>query len=202
MNCSEAERLFDAYLDGELSGSLRFEFDAHRLHCPMCQRKLAMMEACEHILVGDTRGPALSDDFTERVMSQVAIRGEQMRRSRHLKLYVGAAIGLQAAGVALFVFVWKAGQDRDVALPRTQSVANHLVDPKALDVAMGDRSGVLLNDLIFRALERTTSDVKGLSKLATNFSVPQEYPVFLGGDNDVADESTAPSASDPQTHHI
>ena len=48
MNCSEAEQLFDAFLDGQLTGSLRLELDAHRLRCRRCQQTLAMMEACEH----------------------------------------------------------------------------------------------------------------------------------------------------------
>ena len=66
MNCSEAERLFDPYLDGELSGSLRLEFDAHRLRCTLCQRKLAMMEACEHILGGDSRYKILAASLPRR----------------------------------------------------------------------------------------------------------------------------------------
>ena len=74
MNCAEAEQFFDAYLDGELSGSLRLEFDAHRLRCPLCQQKLAMMEACEHIIARDTRTPACSDDFTYRVMNEIRER--------------------------------------------------------------------------------------------------------------------------------
>jgi len=110
MNCSEAEQLFDAYLDDELSGSIRLEFDAHRLRCPVCQQKLAMMEACEHILSRDGRMPELSDDFTDRVMGHIAqTRTRPARRRRRLVIY-----GLQAAAVLVFAVVvagfWKPGE--------------------------------------------------------------------------------------------
>ncbi|MBL8879060.1 MAG: zf-HC2 domain-containing protein, partial [Phycisphaerales bacterium] len=71
MNCSEWEGLLDAYLDGQLSGALRLEFDAHRLRCRRCQQSLAMMEAITHVVATDERSPAISDDFTQRVMSQI-----------------------------------------------------------------------------------------------------------------------------------
>ena len=106
MNCSEAERLFDPYLDGELSGSLRLEFDAHRLRCTMCQRKLAMMEACEHILGGDSRVPSLSSDFTERLMAEIAERKITPRRTGWRPLKIAIAVGLQAAAVIGFVALW------------------------------------------------------------------------------------------------
>lgn len=173
MNCSEAERLFDAYLDGELNGSLRFEFDAHRLNCPMCQRKLAMMEACEHILVGDQRGPALSADFTDRVMAQVSLRGERVRRSRHLKLFIGAAVGLQAAAAVGFFFVWTFGQDRQVAAPRRDPPPIVRIDPAEYQRALDDKSGVLMYDLVWNALQRARADVQGVTNYAANLKVPQ-----------------------------
>jgi anti-sigma factor RsiW len=106
MNCSEAEHFFDAYLDGELAGSLRLEFDAHRLRCGVCQQKLAMMEACEHILARDGRGPLLSDDFTDRVMDEVEQRRVITLRSRKRRIVWGTAVGVQAAAVIAFAFLW------------------------------------------------------------------------------------------------
>jgi anti-sigma factor RsiW len=108
MNCSEAERLFDPYLDGELSGSLRLEFDAHRLRCPLCQRKLAMMEACEHILSGDSRVPALSTDFTDNLMARLAEHKIAPRRLQWRPLKIAIAVGLQAAAVVGFILIWPA----------------------------------------------------------------------------------------------
>ena len=68
MNCAEFERLIDAYLDGELAGSLRVEFDAHRLRCRRCQLTMIAMESVETVLANDRPLATLSDDFTERVM--------------------------------------------------------------------------------------------------------------------------------------
>ena len=106
MNCSEAEHFFDAYLDGELAGSLRLEFDAHRLRCTVCQQKLAMMEACEHILARDTRGPALSENFTDRVMGEIDQQRIIARRVRKRRIIVGAAVAFQAAAVIVFAVLW------------------------------------------------------------------------------------------------
>lgn len=206
MNCSEAERLFDAYLDRELNGSLRFEFDAHRLHCPICQRKLAMMEACEHILVGDSRGPALSDDFTARVMGDISIRSEQIRRTRYLKLFVGGMVAMQAAAAVAFAIIWNFGQDRNVRPPRLDTPVVRHVDPSELDVAMGDRSGVLLEDLIYKAIEKVPGDVNGLSRYAANLSVPKSLadagswnPIgwLFGGVNSDDDDASSDAVSDP-----
>ena len=72
MNCSDAERLFDAFLDRQLSGTLRLELDAHRLRCRQCQQTLAMLESCGEVIASDRRGPVLSDDFAERVMADVS----------------------------------------------------------------------------------------------------------------------------------
>lgn len=74
MNCSDAERLFDAFLDRELSGTLRVELDAHRLRCRRCQQTLAMLESCGDVIASDRRGPLLGDDFAERVMADIADR--------------------------------------------------------------------------------------------------------------------------------
>ena len=67
MRCSEAKRLFDPYLDGELSAPLRAELDAHRLECADCRREAAKslgallaMEARESLIA------ALSGQFRHR----------------------------------------------------------------------------------------------------------------------------------------
>ncbi len=69
MNCTQAQELFDAYLDGELSGSLATEFAAHKLQCPACRRELALLEVTGHVVAADTATPSLSDEFTERLLS-------------------------------------------------------------------------------------------------------------------------------------
>lgn len=122
MNCSEAERLFDPYLDGELSGSLRLEFDAHRLRCTLCQRKLAMMEACEHILAGDSRIPTISGDFTDRLMAQIAEQKIAPKPGRLRPLKIAVAVGLQAAAVIGFIVFWPALQSSPAPAPATYTI--------------------------------------------------------------------------------
>lgn len=104
MNCREAQQLIDAHLDGQLSGSLRLEFEAHRLRCARCQQTLAMMEACLHVVASDRCAPPLSDDFTSRVMSAVGRRRAVRRRPLLLAggmLSAAAAVLLLAVGLRL-----------------------------------------------------------------------------------------------------
>lgn len=107
MNCSDCEKLFDAYLDGQLSGSLRLEFDAHRLRCPRCQQTLAMLEAVGDVIASDASIPELTDDFTERVMAQVATpRAPRAIRFPRNRLTVITSVALQVAAVLTFAVLW------------------------------------------------------------------------------------------------
>jgi hypothetical protein len=103
MNCIDAENLLDSYLDGQLNGSLRLEFEAHRLRCRRCQQTLAMMETAAHVIATDRRMPVLPDDFTERVLSRVAAR--PARRLRLSPGVVAGALLAQAAAIGLFFLV-------------------------------------------------------------------------------------------------
>jgi hypothetical protein len=105
MNCSECEQLFDAYLDGQLAGSLRLEFDAHRLRCRHCQQTLAMLEAVGHVIASDSQVPELSDDFTARVMKQTRHTPRIVRFPTRRVAIVGAALA-QAAAVLLIAVYW------------------------------------------------------------------------------------------------
>ncbi len=113
MNCGESERLFDAYLDGQLTGTLRLEFDAHRLRCRHCQQTLAMLESCAHLIATDRRGPSLSADFTERVMADVAARGpHRVHRLRATRVAFVAGALVQAAAVVLIAVSLDGGKMR------------------------------------------------------------------------------------------
>lgn len=107
MNCSACEQLFDAYLDGQLVGSLRLEFDAHRLRCRRCQQTLAMLETVVHVISTDTQTPELSSDFTARVMRQVRRARPRFLKipSTRVAIVVGAA--LQAAAVLALAILWQ-----------------------------------------------------------------------------------------------
>jgi hypothetical protein len=110
MNCFDAEQFFDAYLDGELSSSLRLELDAHRLRCPRCQQTLAMLESCQHIIATDSRQPAMSEDFTDRVMAGVAVSAAQAAPARLGRIYklslIAAPVAAAIALVAALPWLW------------------------------------------------------------------------------------------------
>lgn len=174
MNCSEAEQLFDAFLDRELTGSLRLEFDAHRLRCRDCQQKLAMLEACEHILSRDGRTPNLSDDFTERLMGEIGAKGLRPRRAIPMQVWLSAAALLPAAALLLFAVSWPTGSS-DVMMPAEPAprVAG-IVDEAELRAAMKDP--IDLHEFIFeeagrlRALTRNiTDDALSLPSFALHF---------------------------------
>ncbi len=102
MNCSEFEQLLEGYLDRELSGTLRLEFDTHRLRCRLCQQKLALMESCATVLERDRDTPALSDGFSDRVLAAIALARPEPRVRR---LSPMLRVPLQAAAAVLFAVI-------------------------------------------------------------------------------------------------
>lgn len=105
MKCSDVEQLFDAYLERSLSGSLRLEFEAHRLRCRRCQQALAMLESAVHVIAHDRCGPSLSPDFTARVMDEIRGRQPLWRRVRLSPTTVSALLLAQAAVIAIAVMM-------------------------------------------------------------------------------------------------
>jgi hypothetical protein len=170
MNCPEAEQFFDAYLDGELAGSLRLEFDAHRLRCSACQQKLAMMEACEHILARDSRTPTLSDDFTNRVMSEIEQRRLVARRTRNRRITIAATVALQAAAVVIFAVVWSGYWKVKPTAGPTSEVIDWDKLRAERDRAFSENNPGMLQDAIMSrvlaAPSNLENEVSGLSRYA------------------------------------
>ena len=186
MKCSEAEQFFDAFLDGELAGSLRLEFDAHRLRCTVCQQKLAMMESCEHILARDTGGPVLSDDFTDRVMDEIEQRRVLAAHSRRRRLVIGGAVALQAAAVIVFAFLWTAywNQPEPVLPP-----GDPLFLPEVEDAMEG--GPVALKELMFERLDQLGSAPASIEDQAKGLA---SFGLALSIFDGVIPESDAPSS--------
>lgn len=133
MNCAECEQLFDAYLDGQLLGSLRLEFDAHRLRCRRCQQSLAMLEAVGHVIGGDARSPELSNDFADRVMAAV----DTPATPRPLpvpwtRVAIVAAALAQAAAIVAAVILWNVPRTDPAGVAKTAGVdiAQFAADPE------------------------------------------------------------------------
>lgn len=186
MNCSDWESLLDAYLEGQLSGSLRLEFDAHRLRCLRCQQSLAMMEAITHVVATDERAPALSNDFTDRVMEQILANRPVTIRPRWSRV-AGWAVALQAAAVlALVLFPGL----REIFLPSTPP--RTLVDVRPIDPAQlpAEARHEYYSAMISRAVAAHANLARDLGQVA-------RYPLSVNVSDDFAKASTERFASDP-----
>jgi hypothetical protein len=179
MNCSECEQLFDAYLDGHLAGSLRLEFDAHRVRCAHCQQTLAMLETIGHVIAADThRQPELSAGFTDRVLAEIT-----RPRSRAIRFpYVRAAIVVtalaQAAAVLVLALLWNATPAPEAA-PSASAVASATATPGPNDPAYRAVLGLITEKVedhlweMYGAGTQITADVKDLARYL-NVSVPAD----------------------------
>jgi hypothetical protein len=113
MNCSESEKLFDAYLEGELRGSLRLEFEAHRVRCAQCQQTIAMLEAIGSVVSSeDPELPELSTDFSDRVLAKV--QPARTVKFRHWKVVAVGATLVQAAAVLTIAVLWSSSPDMSI----------------------------------------------------------------------------------------
>jgi len=200
MNCSEAEQFFDAFLDGELAGSLRLEFDAHRLRCPVCQQKLAMMEACEHIVARDTHMPAPPEDFTDRVMKEIGQRRVIKLHVRRRRIAVAASILVPAAMIVLFAIVWPFSMDSGSG-DGAAVVDAGTVSP-ALEEMIEAKDEVELYGYIFdrigqlqAASSRLARDVYSPLEFARDWTIPDYLEALFPAEEKAEDTEPAPSAT-------
>ncbi len=103
MNCSEAERLLNALLDGDIDSSPRLE--AHVAKCDRCRELRDALLAT----VGDLEGlpvPEPSRDLTASVMA--AVDHEMSARERPLALSL-SFLCFATAAVCLTVVLWRGG---------------------------------------------------------------------------------------------
>lgn len=191
MNCADCELLFDAYLDEQLTGSLRLEFDAHRLRCPRCQQQLALLESLGSVLASDSGVPALSGDFTDRVMAEV----QRPRRFLRLPLrttVVSAAV-VQAAAVLAFAVLWNRP---DTPAAPLMDPPRQITDVMALEDAVDPGSQAILDEFVrhvedhvytvHRAGQKVKTDLANLA-LYFNITLPE----------DVARDTARYSSADP-----
>jgi len=100
VNCKQFESLLDSYLDDQLAGTWKLEFEAHMVSCQHCGHLLAMMEAVGQIVSDDTAPARLSADFTDRLVEQLEHRTQQAAGARRSRLFVACSL---AASIALVV---------------------------------------------------------------------------------------------------
>ncbi|MBK8913601.1 MAG: zf-HC2 domain-containing protein [Phycisphaerales bacterium] len=203
MHCSEWERLLDAHLDGQLSGSLRLEFDAHRLHCPRCQQIVAMMETIGTVITAD-EPPPLSTDFADRVMARIESAPAVTPWYRRSRLLAGLG-AMNAVAAALLVFVvlprmgGPGGAGSPAGVPEMSALNPRTIDP--IDLA----------DYIWVRAEAAhrsvSSDLSQLAQIPLGLSVPDGMSAAgLSGMLDIfvpgAGSAAPPSADDESTHAL
>ncbi len=144
LTCEQSRSLFDAHLNHELSDDLSTELAAHCVKCAACRQELALLEVAGKVIQTDRAEPALSDDFTDRLMACIACQDE----SRVLSFYqrprvrwaIGAGLAAAACLASAFLF-WP--EDR----------------PSAVAGVAEDAHGVLSNPADAPAVDRPTIQI-------------------------------------------
>ncbi|QOJ15669.1 MAG: zf-HC2 domain-containing protein [Planctomycetia bacterium] len=202
MHCSEWERLLDAHLDGQLSGSLRLEFDAHRLHCPRCQQIVAMMETISTVITAD-EPPQLSLDFADRVMARIESAPAPAPWYRRPRVLAGlGAMNAVAAALLVFVILPRVGSPGGSSPPSDASMG--ALDPRTIDP-------IDLADYIWARAEAArrgvSSDLSQLAQIPLGLSLPDGMSATgLSGMLDIlvpgATTAAPPAAEDDSTHAL
>ena len=115
MRCEEARKLFDAYLDGELSPSLATELGAHRVRCAACRRSLALLEVSGHIISCDREPVTVAENFSERLLACVDVRENSWAAKVRRSLYVIGPLAAAAVIAMAFLGFFDRGRDSRVA---------------------------------------------------------------------------------------
>ena len=115
MRCEEARKLFDAYLDGELSPSLATELGVHRVRCAECRRSFALLEVSGHILSSDRDPVTVPEDFSERLLACVDVREQSWPARVRRSLYFVGPLAAAAVIAMAFLGFFDRGRDSRVA---------------------------------------------------------------------------------------
>lgn len=133
MQCEQARALFDAYLDGELSGALATEIGAHRVRCPECRRSLALLEVTGHIISSDPDSVEISEDFSDRLLACVEKSSARwLHRVQRVLFVVGPVSAAAVVGLA-FLGVFSQRDTRVAGMKETALVAPPVVAEDELD---------------------------------------------------------------------
>jgi hypothetical protein len=186
MKCAAFEQLIDSHLEGGLSGSLRLEFDTHRLHCRHCELTVALMETVGHVIANDRPGTGLADDFTDRVMQTIERRRPLSVRLRSTRVAVVIGGLLQAAAVIYLAIVLPSTP----APPPESGPAADLARVYAGADDQFDRGEALYEEILGRVEAARANFASEWTQLA-------RYPLALAVSDDFARESRAVTEKSP-----
>ncbi len=126
MNCVQFRHLLDRYLDGDLNGSFKLEFEAHMVECESCGHEFATTRAVGQILsMPAPDEPELGDAFTKNVLSGF----DDMHRHRQRWYHI---LSTSAAAAAIVLLV---SSLLIIAGPQGTSTVASADDTATLDLA-------------------------------------------------------------------
>ncbi|MBV8212545.1 MAG: anti-sigma factor [Verrucomicrobia bacterium] len=120
MNCEEADRFLDAYLDGELEPDKRAELDQHLADCPECKEKLARLRQLREFFTANAPHYPAPPELRGKVLARL----EVTRRSNLISLVRRPWLYAAALLIVSLVLAWLKffpNQEEQVA---NQAVAN------------------------------------------------------------------------------
>jgi mycothiol system anti-sigma-R factor len=103
MNCSEADAIMYAFVDGELSGSDRTAYEAHLATCEACAHTTRLQSRFKAALRGHLPRPEVPQDLRQRLHS--AIEAEPTRRQWPWQAYPRVFTLAIAASAAVVLLV-------------------------------------------------------------------------------------------------
>lgn len=173
MNCEDFQKLIDSHLDGELAGTLRLEFDAHRVQCDHCEHTVAVLESVTNVISAPQVAPMLSDNFADDVISKIELGRNETRalKYRGLRTVIVAGAIVQAAAVLMFALWPRAASDPLPVTTPPEEIDLASVTPDVLMKYIVDRSA---QEALTRGLQDKFEQVKAFG-LALNNQQRIEY---------------------------
>jgi anti-sigma factor (TIGR02949 family) len=121
MNCEEADRFLDAYLDGELDPAKRAELEQHLAGCAECQQKLIRLRQLREFFTANAPHYPAPPELKGKVLARIEIR----RRSTLIALVRQPWLYAAALLVVSLVLAWLKFFPDQPELIATQAVANY-----------------------------------------------------------------------------
>jgi anti-sigma factor (TIGR02949 family) len=121
MNCDDADRFLDAYLDGELEPAKKAELEQHLAGCPECQQKLDQLRRFQAFVVANAPHYPAPPELKSKVLArlEVARKSNLISLVRQPWLYAAALLV-----ISLFL-VWLKFFPNQDELIADQAVANY-----------------------------------------------------------------------------
>ncbi|MBV8899390.1 MAG: anti-sigma factor [Verrucomicrobia bacterium] len=147
MNCEEAGRLLDAYLDRELAGDQRLEIERHLSHCDACRSRAHETEAFRSFFRASAPRYRAPDRLRTRILtavrSQRATPGAGRAFRRTIWLYAAAMLVVSLClYLCLSLTVFLPDRDKPLCHAAVLDHSRSLAADHLVDVASGDRQVV------------------------------------------------------------